>query len=65
MKAIRAGAKFLAHQPRIGRAVEEMNPEFPEWLIEFGISGYVVLYRLDADWVSILAVQHQKGAGYP
>lgn len=64
VKAIRAGAKILAHQPRIGRPVEDMDPEFREWPIDFGNSGYVVLYRLDGDRVSILAVRHQKEAGY-
>jgi plasmid stabilization system protein ParE len=65
VKAIRAGAKILAHQSRIGRPVEEMDPEFREWLIDFGNSGYVVLYRLDGDRVSILAVRHQRETGYP
>lgn len=65
VKAIRAGAKILAHQPRIGRPVEEMDPEFREWLIDFGNSGYVVLYRLDGDRVGILAVRHQREAGCP
>lgn len=63
LKAIRAGAKILAHQPRIGRPVEEMDPEFREWLIDVGNSGYVALYRLDGDRVSILAVRHPKEAG--
>ncbi|MHC1550718.1 type II toxin-antitoxin system RelE/ParE family toxin [Phyllobacterium sp. K27] len=60
VKAIRAGVKILAHQPRIGRPVEDMDPEFREWLIEFGNSGYVALYRLDAEAVSILSVRHQR-----
>jgi plasmid stabilization system protein ParE len=55
----------LAHQSRIGRPVEEMDPEFREWLIDFGNSGYVRLYRLDGDRVSILAVRHQRETGYP
>lgn len=63
VKATRAGVKILAHQPRIGRPIEDMDPEFREWLIDFGNSGYVVLYRLDAETVSILAVRHQKEAG--
>ncbi len=61
MKKIRTGVRILAHQPRIGRPVEEMAIEFREWLIGFGNSGYVALYRLDG--VSILAVRHQKEAG--
>lgn len=64
VKEIRTGAKILAHQPRIGRPVEDMAIEFREWLIGFGNSGYVALYRFDGDSVSILAVRHQKETGY-
>ena len=42
-----------------------MDPEFREWLIDFGDSGYVVLYRLEARVAVILAVRHQREAGYP
>ena len=64
IQTIRVGVKILAHQPRIGRPVEDMTAEFREWLIDFGSSGYIVLYRLDGNRVSILAVRHQKEAGY-
>jgi plasmid stabilization system protein ParE len=64
IQAIRTGVKILAHQPRVGRVVEDMASEFREWLIDFGGAGYVVLYRLDNDAISILAVRHQKEAGY-
>ncbi|MCF3945650.1 type II toxin-antitoxin system RelE/ParE family toxin [Acidiphilium sp. AL] len=64
VRAIRAGAKILAHQPQIGRPIEDMEPEFREWLIDFGDSGYVVLYRFDGETAAILAVRHQKEAGY-
>ena len=36
VKAVRAGAKMLAHQPHIGRPLEDMEPEFREWLIDLG-----------------------------
>lgn len=64
VKAIRARVKILAHQPSIGRPIEDMDPEFREWPIDFGNGGYIALYRLDAETVSILAVRHQKEAGY-
>jgi plasmid stabilization system protein ParE len=62
--AIRAGVKVLADQPRAGRPVDDMDPEFREWIIDFGDSGYVALYRLDGETPAILAVRHQKEAGY-
>lgn len=66
VKAIRVGIKILAHQPHIGRPIEDMDPEFREFLIDFGSSGYVVLYRHESvgDAVYVLACRHQKEAGY-
>ncbi len=64
VKAIRAGVRLLAHQPHIGRPIEDMEAEFREWLIAFGASGYVAMYRADDEVVAILAVRHQKEAGY-
>lgn len=49
----------------MGRPVEELPDVFREWLIEFGGSGYVARYRYDGgDIVSILAIRHQKEAGF-
>jgi plasmid stabilization system protein ParE len=61
---IRAGVRMLAQTPRIGRPVEEMDPEYREKLIDFGNSGYVALYRLEGETVAVLAVRHRKEAGY-
>ncbi len=64
VKSIREGVKVLAHQPAVGRPVEGMEPEFREWLIDFGDSGYIALYRYDGETAVILAVRHQREAGY-
>ena len=58
VKSIREGVKVLAHQPAVGRPVEDMEPEFREWLIDFGDSGYIALYRYDGETAVILAVRH-------
>lgn len=63
-KAIREGVKILATQQRVGKPAEEMDPEYREWLIEFGDSGYVVLYHYDGQTALIVAVRHQKEAGW-
>lgn len=63
-KIIRAGVKILAHQPEAGRPVKDMDPMFREWLIDFGSSGYIALYRFDGEIATILAVRHHKKAGY-
>jgi plasmid stabilization system protein ParE len=64
VKAIRDGMKVMVHQPGIGRPAEGMAPEFREWPIDFGDSGYLVLYRCDAEAAVILAIRHQREAGY-
>ena len=64
VKAIRQGVKVLSKHPEIGRPVEEMLPEFREWVIEFGSGAYVALYHYDGKEVVILAVRHGREAGY-
>jgi plasmid stabilization system protein ParE len=64
IEAIRTGVKILSHQPEAGRPIEDMDPEFREWLIDFGSSGYIALYRFDGETAAILAVRHQKEVGY-
>ena len=63
-RAIRDGMQILRDQPAAGRPMEDMDPEFREWFITFGSSGYVALYRLEADIAVVLAVRHQKEAEY-
>lgn len=64
VKAIREGVKPIGQHPEIGRLVDEMPLEFREWPISFGDSGYIVLYRYDGTDAVILAVRHQKEAGF-
>jgi plasmid stabilization system protein ParE len=64
IKAIRQGVKALGKHPQMGRPVEELPPEFREWVIEFGSGAYVALYRYDGKEVVILAVRHGREAGY-
>jgi len=64
VKAIRTHVKALAEQPAAGRPAEHMAPEFREWVIPFGGSGYIALYRFDGEKAVILAVRHQREAGY-
>ena len=64
VKAIRAGVKVLGQHPEIGRPADEMEPEYREWMIDFGDSGYIVLYRYEEETAFIVAVRHQREAGY-
>lgn len=64
VRAIRAAVKILGHQPGMGRPAQDMEPEYREWMIEFGDSGYVALYRYDGHTAVILAVRHQRELDY-
>jgi plasmid stabilization system protein ParE len=64
VKAIRQGVKVLGKHPEIGRPVEEMLPEFREWVIEFGHGAYVALYHYDGKEIVIVAVRHGREAGF-
>ena len=64
VRAIRTGIKVLAHQPNLGRPMENMDAQYREWMIDFGNSGYIALYRIQSETVAILAVRHQYEAGY-
>ena len=64
VKVIRDGVRVLAAHPQVGRVVEDMDEAFRDWPVDFGDSGYMVRYRFDGELVTILAVRHQKGAGF-
>lgn len=64
VSAIRQGVRVLSLQPGLGRPVLDMDDEFRDWIVDFGDSGYVARYRLDAQHIIILAVRHQKEAGF-
>lgn len=62
--AIRSQVRILEIQPGLGRALAEADSEYRVWPVDFGESGYVVLYRFDSRQVSILALRHQREAGF-
>ena len=63
-EVIRQGVKILRAHPRLGRMIDDLPEQFREWPIDFGDSGYVVRYRISDEAVIILAIRHQKEAGY-
>lgn len=57
LNLVASGPPFFADQPAVAS-------EFREWLIDFGDSGYVARYHVAVDEVMILAIRHQKEAGF-
>ena len=64
-KTIEEQFRVLENMPHAGRPFLGLS-ELREWIIDFGDSGYVALYRYDAkaDVVYILAFRHQKEMFY-
>ncbi|PDV87846.1 plasmid stabilization protein [Rhizobium sp. H4] len=63
-ETILKGVSLLGAHPHMGRLIEDLPEQYREWLIDFGDSGYVARYRVDGDILTILAVRHQKEAGF-
>jgi plasmid stabilization system protein ParE len=63
VQAIRTGIEVLANHPFIGRPSARGRREL---ILSRGKSGYVALYRYDPglDKVLVLAIRHQREAGY-
>ena len=64
LEAIRSAVTILSEHPRIGRALP--GSEIRELVISAGKSGFIALYQYDEaeDLVRVLAVRHQREAGY-
>jgi len=62
--------QLLKQHPQIGRPADEADPESVEahgqreLMIDFGGSGYVALYQYEDGDVTVLALRHQREAGY-
>ena len=61
---IREKALLLEQFPNAGRPAEDFEPDYRELLIPFGGAGYILIYEVIGDSVYVLAVKHQKEAGY-
>ena len=53
----------LSRFPRIGR-IDPDRPDTRELFMPLGAAGYVALYRIEGDIVTVLAVRHMREAGY-
>ncbi len=62
--AIREKVLLLEQFPNAGRPAEDLEPEHRELFIPFGAAGYVLLYRIESSSIYILAIRHQKEAGF-
>lgn len=63
-QAITQGVASLGSQPHIGRPIDDLPEQFRDWSIDFGDSGYIARYHIEGGKVVILAIRHQKEAGF-
>ena len=63
-KTIIEAIHSLRQFPERGRNADWLGENFRELVIKFGGTGYIAIYRLDTSKVFILALRHQKEAGY-
>lgn len=54
----------LGRSPFVGRPVIVAGRPFRELVISYGKTGYVALYRVKRDAIEVLAIRHQREAGY-
>lgn len=59
-----AATDVLEQFPHAGRPADDLEPEHRELLIPFGGSGYALFYEVQGENVLILALKHQREAGY-
>lgn len=64
LDAIIAATDILHEFPHAGRPADDLEPDYRELLIPFGVSGYALVYELRGATVVILALKHQREAGY-
>jgi len=56
---IRQGASALRKTPRLGKRMDQ-DTERREWLIPFGVSAYVLRYRIHGETLVVLRVWHSR-----
>lgn len=63
-RTIKKHAAVPAKFPEAGKPAEDLDPEHRELTIPFGAMGYTLVYEVHPDSILILAVKHQREAGY-
>ncbi len=63
-KVIKSSVKMLTRYEYVGKPAEDL-PGYYDLVIPFGVSGYVLRYRVEEGILYIVAVKHGKEAGFP
>lgn len=60
---IKSSIKMLSRYKYVGKPAEDV-PGYYDVVIPFGVSGYVLRYRIEGDTVFIVTIKHGKEAGF-
>ena len=60
---IKSSIKMLSRYEYVGKPAEDL-PGYYDIVIPFGVSGYVLRYRVEGDTVFIVAIKQGKEAGF-
>lgn len=63
LRTIRDRMRTLSRFPRLG-PVDPEQPDYRQFFIPFGASGYVARCRVEGRLVVVLAIRHMREAGY-
>ena len=58
---IREGASALLETPRLGKRMDD-DTERREWFVPFGVSAYVLRYRIHDETLVVIRVWHSREA---
>ena len=65
LTAITVAFESLALTPFTCRKAQPDNPFLRELIIPFGATGYVALFEItNSDWITVIAVRHQRESDY-
>ncbi len=65
LTALRRGFALLAYSPYSCRMADRNSPRLREFLVPFGLAGYVALFEIDPRaTVTVLAIRHQREDDY-
>ncbi len=61
-----SGIDQLLTFPLLGRPCppDSMPAGFRELIVDFGSDGYIILYRVESDEITIVAMRHQRESGF-
>lgn len=62
-ETLKQAAVMLTSTPNIGKPVSDL-PDYRDFLIRFGVAGYVMRYRIYLDKIYVVHIRHYRESGF-